>query len=158
MPQQLRQSIIAIDPGRTSGVVVLSVSKSPKLLEWREVKMGLKSTPPLVNIIGELARTYDIVRAAIEDQFLLKNINSLIKLSRNSGRWEEACISSGIQVEFVNPKNWQSAIFGRSARRREQLKVAATAITHAETKQKLPVDVCDAYCIGRYVAVRMTVS
>jgi Holliday junction resolvasome RuvABC endonuclease subunit len=149
-----RSSLLAIDPGNTSGVVVVTIAAAPKLLFWTQIKIKKKGEELPSSLIARLKEEHDIVAAAIEDQFYLRNINSLKVLSKTAGRWEEACLAAGLEsVEWINPKTWQTALFGKTMRR-DQFKAASCAMAKAETRQLLPVDVADAYCIGRFLAIR----
>jgi Holliday junction resolvasome RuvABC endonuclease subunit len=152
-----QRSILSIDPGNTSGIVVVTLSRSPRLLYWQIAKLNIKNAPIPTRLVESLCLEYHIEFAVIEDQFNYKSIDSTKKLSRTSGRWLEACLFNGIPVEFVNPKTWQNAIFGRSARSREQLKLSACAVAQSQTGQALPSDAADAYCIGKYFAVRQLI-
>ena len=121
--------IIGIDPGSRSGWAVVTVDPNPKLLlhdavQWP--KPGTKkdlaaNTPHAVvgNVIESVGRfDHTIVCAAIEDHFLGLNVNTLKKLARNGGRWEEAFRSRGIPVVWVNPQTWQTAELGTAKAQR----------------------------------------
>lgn len=150
-------SVIGIDPGNHSGVVVLSVGPSPKLLRWEKLNINGKKSPTPTRLVQSILDEEDslVVSAAIEDQYLAKSVKSMKVLTRTSGRWMEAFLSVGIPISWVTPSTWQSAVFGRSAKTRDQYKLASVHLAKSETGIDLPVDVADAYCIGRYHAIQL---
>lgn len=147
------QAVLAVDPGSIkTGLAVVSVSVRPRLLAWALVKMS--TAAPSARVL-ELLEAHQITSAAIEDQYLARNANTLKKLSRAAGRWEEACEAAGIPVKYVAPSSWQDKTLRGAGRHRPQLKAASMAVAQAETGIALPEDVADAYCLGRYLAIKL---
>lgn len=144
-------SILAIDPGsRVSGIIVLSFSVRPKLLANIKYTFASITSCP-TDLVHNLNLEFGIRNAFIEDQFMQKNVDSLKKLSRNAGRWQEACAFCKIPVEWVNAKTWQSKILKKlGGNNRAGLKKAAQFVAQVDTGVKLSSDCADAYCIGKY--------
>ncbi len=147
-----KPAVLAIDPGNTSGVVVVSLERVPKLLHHEVWKVKSKGPMPS-KIVGRLVGEYDIQQAVIEDQYLNKNVHSMKKLARTSGRWEEACIVHGLKVRWVQPSKWQSKVIGRIAKDRGPIDKVMRMIAHQDTRTQLTADESAAWCLGRYSAV-----
>jgi Holliday junction resolvasome RuvABC endonuclease subunit len=159
------ETVIGIDPGATSGWAVLTVELSPKLLisdmmTWP--KKGTKKDVPANTPSGIVACIIDVMRrfghtvagAAIEDQYLARNPDSMKKLARNGGRWEEACRCAGIPVEWVNTAVWQSKELGTSKITSAEVKRRCIVKAKGLWGQKLNEHESDAAMIGRYFAIR----
>jgi len=158
--------IVGIDPGATSGWAVVTVEMNPKLvlsdsIKWPkpgEKKYNAANIPSAVAVaITEAMRRFDhdIWSVAIEDQYLSRNPDSMKKLARNGGRWEEAWLRLGCPVEWVNTQKWQSAELGTcrvdsaEVKRRAEMKVLGL------WKQKISSHAADAALIARFVAIRL---
>lgn len=115
------------------------------------------SPSALVRSLCEAAaeRSIVLVRAGIEDQYLGKNVDTLKKLARNAGRWEEALVAAGIQVEYVPASTWQSKELGLRGAGREVLRRAADAKAFGLWQLEGPEHLIDAALIARYIAVTM---
>ena len=157
--------VIGIDPGATSGWGALTVEGVPDLLlhdrrTWP--KPGTKKDTPkntpsgvvdeLIEMLGRLGHT--VVGAAIEDQFLKKNPDSMKKLARNGGRWEEAFRSRGIPVEWINAQTWQTRELGSCKIDTAEVKRRCMQKARGIWNKRLRQDEADACIIGRFHAVR----
>ncbi len=147
-----KPAVLAIDPGNTSGVVVVSLERVPKLLHHEVWKVKAKGPLPS-EVVGRLVGEYDIKYAVIEDQYLEKSVYSMKRLTRTSGRWEEACLVHGLDVRWVQPSEWQSKVIGRIAHVRDQIDKVMRMIAFQDTKTPLTADESAAWCLGRYSAV-----
>ncbi len=147
-----RPSLLAIDPGNTSGVVVVSLERVPKLLQHEVWKIKAKGPRPS-EIVARLVSEHDIKYAVIEDQYLEKSVYSMKRLTRTSGRWEEACLVHGLDVRWVQPSEWQSKVIGRIAHVRKQIDKVMKMIAYQDTRTQLTADESAAWCLGRYSAV-----
>lgn len=146
--------ILSIDPGVKSGVAVVAPGPPIRLIAYYHHRFALKRSRPPSEIIREIFGEFHPRFAVIEDQFHRKNLRTLKILARNAGRWEEACKVTGLEVKWVNPQTWQTAIFKGAGRKREQIVAAYSALAKTETRvADLPVDVAAAYCLGRYAAI-----
>jgi Holliday junction resolvasome RuvABC endonuclease subunit len=157
------KAVLAIDPGETSGLAVVTVEAAPylRMVITRAADVQLPMTD-IAQILQSEGAQYegrrangfpDIESAVIEDQFLGINPDSLKKLTRNSGRWEEACIANGLDVRFVMPSVWQTAELGKG--KRDQLKKMAVEKCRGLWGVELESDAADAALLGRYVALEM---
>lgn len=153
--KSFERCVIGIDPGNKTGIAVVTIAGRPRLVH--SSVENLSKTSPYIWFDGLDERLTDlkVVCCAIEDQYLDKNIDSLKKLARTSGRWQEAALSHGIKVEFVAATTWQRAVLGRSAKKRDVLKRSSVAIAEAETGIKMKSDAADAFCLARYFAVEL---
>lgn len=155
------EAILAIDPGATSGWAVVLVGSSPKLVwsgtfHFCTTPKGQPVSPTeLVTYLSREARAhgYPIQRAAIEDQYLDKNPNTLKKLARSAGRWEEACAVAQVPCEYVAASTWQSRELGLRGARRDALRRAADAKAYGLWSLEGTEHQIDAALIGRCVAV-----
>jgi len=158
--------VIGIDPGATSGWAVLTVEGNPNLLlgdsiTWPKAgtKKDLSANTPssVVKSLVESMRQFGhtVVGAAIEDQFLKLNVNTMKKIARNSGRWEEACRSQDIPVVWVNPATWQAKELGSSRIDSAEVKRRCARKVVGIWNQRLKQDAADAAIIGRYHAIRL---
>jgi len=157
--------IVAIDPGARSGWAVLSVEPNPKLLLSDSVawpKPGTKKDLPantvsaVVDSLLDTLRRFEhtVVGVGIEDQFLGVNPQSMKKLVRNGGRWEEAWRRHGYEVEWVYPQKWQTAELGTARIDRSEVKRRCKVKSLNLWGKKLKEDESDAAMIGRYLAIR----
>ena len=149
-----------------SGWGALTVTHNPDLL-WHGYKKwpkpGTKSDSPnntptaiietLITMASRLGHT--IVGAAIEDQYLSVNPDSMKKLSRNGGRWEEAFRSKGIPVVWVNTQTWQTRELGTCRIASKEVKRRCMAKARGLWNKNLKSDEADAAIIGRFYAVRL---
>ena len=143
-------AILAIDPGATSGLAVISVSIHPELLHSETIRV--KDIDPCA-VIKCLCFDFKIEAAVIEDQYCHRNVDTLKKLVRNAGWWEQACRCNGMEVTYVMATSWQSSELGRGMKR-AQLKNAAKLKAKALWKTDLKSDAADAAMLGRYFAMR----
>ncbi len=160
--------IIGIDPGATSGWAVLSVEANPQLVlygsfVWPKpgTKKDIPANTPSAKVEGMIeAMTQTgcvIVGAAVEDHYLSRsapNPDSMKKLARNGGRWEESFRRLGISVEWVNPQSWQSAELGTCRLDRAEVKRRCARKVRGLWNEKMGEDAADAALIGRYAAIR----
>lgn len=146
--------LIAIDPGsETSAIVLMTVSRNPKLVYHQIWKDTMASNPTdVIEYILMFFSSLGIQHAAIEDQFLGKNPNTLKVLARNGGRWQEACSADKLAVQWVPPRTWQSKVLGSKwGTKREQIEKMMTMVARQDTGKNLSTDECAAWCIGKYV-------
>lgn len=158
--------VIGIDPGATSGWAGVTISHNPALVLTNHLEMpkpGTKKDTPsntpsaivesLVEGLRQLGHT--VVAVAIEDQYLSKNPDSMKKLSRNSGRWEEAWRRLGYPVEWVNTQTWQSAELGTHRIDSAEVKRRCAMKVLGMWRTKVVSHESDAALIARYVAIRI---
>lgn len=158
--------VIGIDPGATSGWAALTVDPNPDLILFDSIawpKPGTKKDLPantpcaivdaLVDTLSRFGHT--IIGAAIEDQYLSRNPDSMKKLARNGGRWEEACRRIGIPVEWINTQKWQSAELGTARIDSDEVKRRCSMKTRGLWNRKVGKHAADAALIGRYYAIRL---
>ncbi len=147
--------LLAIDPGTTSGIVVMTIEKNPKLVycsEWNAKRDSLMPS----TVVKYLKTYWSVSYAAIEDQYLGLNANTLKKLARNGGRWQEACEGEGIPVMFIPPSTWQTAMLGLGPRSKGAQRGKMTMmIARQDTGIKLTADECSAWVIGKYAIGEM---
>ena len=152
-PSKPAGAVLAVDPGsRKTGLAVVSIAIRPRLLSWELVRMA--KAQPSAQVL-ELHAAHRITSAAVEDQYLAKNANTIKKLSQAAGRWFEACAAAGIPVQYIAPSSWQDKTLRGAGRHRHQLKAGSIAVAQAETGLELPEDVADAYCLARYLAIKI---
>ncbi len=158
--------IIGIDPGATSGWAALTVELNPNLILSSSIKWpkpGAKTdlsanTPSAVAeaIVTTLGRSgHTVIGAAIEDQYLSINPDSMKKLARNAGRWEEAWRRLDIPVAWINTQTWQSAELGTSRIKSAEVKRRCEAKARGLWKKTIAKHEADAAIIGRYFAVQV---
>ncbi len=157
--------VIAIDPGATSGWAGLTVDPNPDLILFDSMEMPKSGTPKdtlartpsfiAASIVETLSSFgHSIVVVAIEDQYLSKNPDSMKKLCRNAGRWEEAWRRLGYPVEWVVAQTWQSAELGTSRIDSAEVKRRCAMKVLGVWRKKVGKHAADAALIGRYVAIR----
>jgi len=148
----MTDALLSIDPGNTSGVIVISLDRRPVLLHhevWKKKERGPRPT----HVVTRLLNEYSITVAVIEDQFLKDNPLTLKKLSRTAGAWEEACLAADLEVRWVDASTWQSKILGRRLGRvRDQIIKAYRMIARQDTGITLTPDESAAWCMGRFMA------
>jgi hypothetical protein len=167
----MTKTIFAVDPGVVSGWAVMTVEANPGILRHNSVnfhsKKDLYSAHRVVETIcyerwgqkeSQCAEPYLV---PIEGQYLdekkknsRRNIDSLIKLSRNAGRWEEAACAHGLSYEYIQPSVWITKELGHGLQRDQ---IAAMAKQKCEALYRLKGLSEHEYCailIGRYVAIR----
>lgn len=158
--------VIGIDPGATCGWAGVTVETNPNLVLFDSVtlpKMGTKKDIPantpsavaeaLIATLGRFDQTVEVV--AIEDQYLSVNPDSMKKLARSAGRWEEAWRRLGVRVEWVNAQVWQSAELGTSRINSEEVKRRCKMKVLGMWKKEVPEHAADAALIARYTAIRL---
>ena len=164
-------AVFAVDPGNTSGWAVLNVGPDPTLAYFGGINFTLKREQrSACMVLGEMVHVWRNkgwnfgqfpVLVAIEDQFLKKgpkrNVDTLKKLSRNSGRWQDAACHHGLEVIFVNPSTWITAELGRGLRSAQVEKLARQKVQTLyghQVGRKLTEHECCAILIGRYQAIQ----
>jgi Holliday junction resolvasome RuvABC endonuclease subunit len=145
-------AVLGIDPGATSGWAIVSISANPKLL-----RHGIFKFKDDASTVRELTLALDgledtVIKTFIENQFVSKNIQSTMKICKKAGRWEEASIYHGIDVEYIYPATWQSKEL--NGHKRATLKKASIAKCKGIWNVNLKEDTADASLIGRYAALR----
>lgn len=155
---------MGIDPGATSGWAAVTVEHNPALLLFDAMVMpkpgAPKDIPPNTpsavaeGIVEQFRRLgHTIVAVAIEDQYLSKNPDSMKKLSRNAGRWEEAWRRLGFPVVWVNAQVWQSAELGTSRIDSAEVKRRCAMKVLGLWRKKVGAHSADAALIARYHAI-----
>jgi len=174
--------VIAVDPGAKSGYAILTVEPSPRLLYFGVVKAKETSVSRVLgDVIATLVREHPdvtrIERGVIEDQFLgfakPKVVNgrpvktntaipqSMKKVARVAGRWQEAFMSHDIPYvegdDDVHPQSWQSRELGTGSKKgRDALKKqCAEKVKGVFGLKSIPQDAADAVLIGRYRAIEL---
>lgn len=158
--------VIGIDPGATSGWAAVTVDPNPALLLFDSIawpKKGTKkdlpaNTPSAIaeGIIDTLRQFgHVVVEVAIEDQYLSRNPDSMKKLSRNAGRWEESWRRLGIGVEWINTQKWQSAELGTARIDSAEVKRRCGMKTRGLWNRNVGQHAADAALIARYWAIRI---
>lgn len=158
-------TIFAVDPGNVAGWAYIPVDADPKPKEIGKTEF---SKSPLISAAGcieffctlsinnpEYERHFHVV---IEGQYLdegsKRNIDSLIKLARKAGRWEEAACAHGLTYEYIQPSMWISAELGRRLRHNQIAKLAKQKCEALYGVKGLSEHEHCAILIGRYVAIR----
>lgn len=155
--------VVGVDPGSHAAAAAVTVDVNPRLLlvrSWPCSKIVALNTPSAV--IADLLRQVALIESAdplphhanIETQYVDKNVQSTIKLAHSAGRWQEACATHGIDVEFVQPSAWQSRELGRGLRS-EALKLAARRKAGALWNVALDEHQADAALIARHAAITL---
>lgn len=145
------RAILSIDPGNKSGVVVATIAETPKLLYhtvWNRLSKYSNIRPS--HIVEGLMFQFDIQCAVIEDQYLSKNVKTLMRLSKTAGAWEEACLAKHIPISSVDASKWQAAIIGKKRGRSAALEKSYMAIAMRDTGVALPSDASAAWCLARF--------
>ena len=156
-------AVLGIDPGSEPGLALLTVEPSPTPVLTRRFhfpKPPLGQLPSPTELVACLLVDAEragvqVAKAVIEDQYLDKNPDTLKKLARNAGRWEEACVANGLPVEYLPAVTWQAKeLGGGRGKGREQIKRLAVA-----KAKSLGVDgdehTADATLISRCAAIMM---
>ncbi len=160
-------AVLGIDPGNQFGLAVVTIEPEPKFLYGFGDKMNLKRSHGACWYVDEcFERKQSITNAVIEDQYLPRgpkaNIDTAIKIGRNSGRWYEACARWGIVIEFIKPAAWQhrqlKGLIRGGHPTRAQRKAAAVEFCRLAWKIDLSEDVADAACMARVVATRISLE
>lgn len=150
----MSKNVLTIDPGQRSGISIVTWGFNPALL-FHAAYDFKKQTETPSSLISRLVEAHNVGYAGIEDQYLGKNVDSLKKLSRTSGRWEEACAVQGIEVEFINTKTWESQVLKGLGKVHDQVKKAAEMVAKARSGISLKTDEADAFCIGIYYSTKL---
>lgn len=166
-PPVVDKALLSIDSAKHSGWAVVTIEAQPRLLLWDEFTFPGKRKKVSANTATSVVKAvtvaiserteFDLALAVIEDQYLdqgvKRNVDTLKKMARTSGRWEEACLAHGIPVAFLLATTWQSAELGLRKASREMLKAVAISKASAIFGEKLPGDAADAALMGRYAAI-----
>jgi len=151
--------LIAIDPGNNAGIAFFDLTGSIKFIESVKVKeaTGGKIGAILDGFFAAHEETVEKVNIIIEDQFFFQNADTLKKIARNSGIFVGTLQiyfkDAETDVQFVTPKQWQSAMLaiGGKAKRQELIRMYHLK-AEAMTKTKVSVDEAAAICIGFWYA------
>jgi len=147
--------LLSIDPGRVTGWAMINLETEEVLL-FGEVKAGDRF---YISLLGD--RMEDADYLVIEDQYLDKNVDSLIKLAALRGGLEmlwavrKNNFTLGINCLAVKPSTWQSALNIPKRAGREKRKRASIFQAKVFTGKKLSENVADAVCIGLAIARRL---
>ncbi len=147
--------VIGIDPGTNhAGIAAVGMDAPLSLLCNRPLsKKDMRCTAKIRRMVNSCI-PHDCVSGAIEGQFLGLNVNSLIKLCRNAGRWQEALDVHSIPVEWVPPKTWIVRTLGRGLNSEQVKKISIQTV-----KQLYGVTVTEheaaAIMIARYHATEL---
>jgi Holliday junction resolvasome RuvABC endonuclease subunit len=145
--------ILSINPGRVSGVALLTILRSPRLVAHRRVRVddGTRLLPLL-----EEWRTYGAVEwCCIEDQYVAASVRSSIALAHTAGRWHQAATEYGVAhpVEYVTPARWQACLGLPARAPRAQRKRTSIAMVRSLHGVEVGHEVADAVMMGRWYAV-----
>lgn len=149
------RTLLAVDPGSISGWAVVSITLNPMLLVYGNANMSKGSpTTIIIERILSNAAVPPPERCVIEDQYLDKNVDSLKKLARSAGRWEEACISSGMTVDYVPAASWQRSELSavRQIARKERKRMSIAKV-HGIWGVRASEHIADAALLARYAAI-----
>jgi hypothetical protein len=164
------KTIFAVDPGIVSGWAVMTVEAEPKPWSIKKIDFSKKGeyNPhhmacaweafhySCYDRCGILKNRPSIV--AIEGQYLdagkKKNVDSLIKLTRKAGRWEEAACAHGLTYEYIQPSAWITAELGKYLRSSQVVVMAKQKCEALYRVSGLSEHEYCAILIGRYVAIR----
>jgi len=113
----------------------------------------------VTGVIRSLVEKLDgrIVRAVIEHQYVGQNMRTAITLAQRAGRWIEACLSVGIDIERIDASSWQSRELP-GLRKRELLKRASVQRSKGIWHVNLGPDESDAALMARYRAVQLATN
>lgn len=162
----MAEVVVGIDPGATSGWAVVTVSPGPALVLFDSLawpKPGERNDTPartpsaIAESVSEtLTQTgHTIVAVAIEDQYLSRNPDSMKKLARNAGRWEESWRRLGFRVEWINTQKWQSAELGTARIDSDEVKRRCARKVLGLWRKEVGKHAADAALIARYLAVKI---
>ena len=163
-------TIFAVDPGIVSGWAVMTVEAEPKVSEYGNIKFqnkkfdyysasdAMSRTKRYFETSKDSYDNTDIKLVAIEGQYLdegnRRNVDSLIKLARKAGRWEEAACAHGLTYEYIQPSVWITAELGRGLRSDQVAKLAREKCEALYRVRDLSEHEYCAILLGRYVAIR----
>jgi len=175
--QAAPQFVVAIDPGQTSAVVVLSVGLRPMLLshEKHELWKLEEGVPIYRSAHRVIERALDVVRqrtgilctndlaGVIEDQYVAlfkggKPINprSNLATALAAGMWIEAwAAATSLSMRRVPPGTWQGSELGGRMKRELVKKVGKAKAAALWPTEKLNEHEVDAALLGRYAAISL---
>jgi len=161
------KTIFAVDPGVVSGWAVMTVEAEPLLESHKTINFTKKDE------FGRMTACWQAIsyscedrwgmmknppHVAIEGQYLdegnRRNVDSLIKLARKAGRWEEAACAHCLTYEYIQPSVWITAELGRGLRSDQVAKLARQKCEALYRVSGLSEHEYCAILIGRYVAIR----
>lgn len=161
------KTIFAVDPGNISGWALMKVEAEPKPLARDKLDFGKKDHFDRINVAFRAFSyacedRWGIMKnpplVAIEGQYLdegnRRNVDSLIKLARKAGRWEEAACAHGLTYEYIQPSVWITAELGKGLRSDQVAKMARQKCEALYRVKDLSEHEYCAILIGRYVAIR----
>jgi len=147
--------LLSIDPGQTTGWALINL-ETEKVLLFGDVKTSYRF---YISLLGDRMEAADYL--VIEDQYLDKNVDSLIKLAALRGGLEMLWAirknnrTLGVNCLVVKPSVWQSALNIPKRADREQRKRASTFQAKVFTGKKLSQNISDAVCMGLAIARRL---
>jgi hypothetical protein len=106
------------------------IDGTPDKLNFAHKTLDLKRIPSEVLLSkATVSRSFGFkMLVAIEGQYLdegnRRNVDSLIKLARKAGRWEEAACAHGLTYEYIQPSVWITAELGKGLRSDQVAKMA----------------------------------
>jgi len=158
--------LLAVDPGRSAGYAFylfqLDNRASASLVFSGQVEniTGLVMYDIIEYQVDKYKKLYPGITflMAVEDQYLSRNVKSMKSLARNAGRWVGVAEVFGFRAVVVNPKVWQSKIFGgkMGVLQRDQIQRLAIDVARRESGKDNPGgDESCAICIGCHVSVEV---
>ena len=148
--------LLSIDPGKITGWARINI-KNEKVELCGEVKVVDSG---YIKELGCQMGFADYL--VIEDQYLDKNVDSLIKLAALRGGLQMLWAvrknhkTLGISCLLVKPSRWQAALNIPNKAGREQRKRASLFQAKALTRTKdITVNMADAICMGLAIARRL---
>ena len=119
-------NIIAIDPGLSNGVAVLTPAR--ELLFAGEIEtVGDGANRRLnLSVLKSLCEKFDISEAVIEDVAAMpgQGVSSMFRFGRATGSLEGGLQVVGLSLEFVRPAIWKKSI-GAKAKSTEDIRALA---------------------------------
>lgn len=126
MTDQRAQNVLAIDPGLSNGIAV--VSPDGRLLLASEIEaVGEKSSKRLnMTSFADIIRQFDIGQVVIEDVSAMprQGVSSTFRFGRAAGTFEGAVSALRIPITFVRPAQWKKDI-GSKAKADEDIRMLA---------------------------------
>lgn len=144
--------ILGIDPGsRLTGFGIIDCSGSqPRLLHHGVVKVGSGDFPTRLGVIftaiSELIRDYGPQQAAVETQFVSRNVMSALKLGQARGAAVCAAVAGGLSVAEYAPRQVKLAVVGTGKADKHQ--VQHMIATLLNTRESLGEDAADALAVA----------
>lgn len=140
---------VSVDPGKKSVVTVFLNGD----MEWQTAVNGY-SVFDIHNEMKAISRQfdYDIAVLVIEDQYLGKNPQSLIRVVECRTRFQTCASQMGWPSVVIQPSIWQNALFGwkRGRERKENKAMSKWIFWEVFGFSAESEDHADSFCIGAF--------